>query len=235
MKISADALPYILYQRTGYAREGIGALIAKVERRVPALYKSCVWLRAQVCAAQVRSGFEADIRNDFAQIESYLPKKPAVSVLDIGCGIGGIHPLINTAYKGQVFFTMYDKTQVEDRIWYDFTKAGAFYNDLSKTKAFLVDNGIDSAQIETQEATEHPTFSRKYDLITSFISWGWHYPLSTYWTEMMTALADDGVLIVDVRKDQGGKEFIETQFTHVKSIDTNKRGERIVAWGKRAA
>jgi SAM-dependent methyltransferase len=156
-----------------------------------------------------------------------------VSILDIGCGIGGIHPAISREYHGKAFFTMYDKTKTERTIWYKFAKTGAFYNNLALTRQFLIDNDVPAAQIETLEASEKPVFSRKYDLITSFISWGWHYPLSTYWDVVVDALKDDGILIVDIRHGQGARETIEKTFVNVKSIDRNRRGERIVAWGKR--
>jgi SAM-dependent methyltransferase len=224
MNLSPHVVPYILYQRTGYAQQGIGALLSAVERRIPMTYKACTWLRSRLCAEMLR---------DFEQIRAYLPKKESISILDIGCGIGGVHPFINNEYHRKAFFTMYDKTKTEKRIWYEFKQQGAFYNDLSYTKQFLVENGISEAHVETLEASEHPVFSRKYDLITSFISWGWHYPLSTYWDVVLETLQDDGVLILDIRSDQRARKIIESAFEYVETIDKSKRGERVAAWGKR--
>ena len=37
------------------------------------------------------------------------------------------------------------------------------------------------------------------DCITSYLSWGWHYPKETYWTKTMSSLKIGGKLILDIR------------------------------------
>ncbi|MGK0448192.1 MAG: SAM-dependent methyltransferase, partial [Polaribacter sp.] len=82
------------------------------------------------------------------------------------------------------------------------------------SKKVLVDNGILESNVFLQEATvdNKITFNKKFDLIISIISWGFHYPVETYLDEVFDNLKPGGTLIVDVRKDSNGLELLTTKF-----------------------
>jgi hypothetical protein len=50
---------------------------------------------------------------------------------------------------------------------------------------------------------------RKYDLIISFISLGFHYHIDTYWKEMLDSINTNGLIVLDIRNHSSSYEFIE--------------------------
>src|SRR5690606_38151004 len=62
-------------------------------------------------------------------------------------------------------------------------------------------------------ATELPPV----DSVVSLISWGWHYPVSTYLEPVRSALPPGGRLILHIRPRTGGEEELRRYFRYVGS------------------
>ncbi|ODR98518.1 hypothetical protein AUC68_08835 [Methyloceanibacter methanicus] len=108
-----------------------------------------------------------------------------------------------------------DKTDMESQIWYMFEQKGAFYNSLDLAKETLTINGVDPSIVKLIEAPsngEIPLEEKSIDLVLSTISWGFHYPVSTYIDSVAKILSDDGVLIIDVRKGTDGVAELQNHF-----------------------
>ena len=50
------------------------------------------------------------------------------------------------------------------------------------------------------------------DFVISTISWGFHFPVSTYLKSVANVLSENGILIIDIRKDTGGENELKTEF-----------------------
>jgi len=141
--------------------------------------------------------YEQDMQRLYYNIEESLPLK-LNSMLDIGAGLGGIDALI---YKNNPMATFYllDKDgEYGSKVgWHDDAKAFGAYNSFSETRNFLRANNVpdESAHL----ITEIP--DQTFDLVTSFLSWGFHYPVSTYLEEVRSKTKS---LIIDVRKETNG-------------------------------
>ena len=75
---------------------------------------------------------------------------------------------------------------------------------MEATKETLVDNGVDEKHISVYEVSdENLTIvkNKKYDLIISLLSCGWHYSISVYLDLIKESLNDDGLIILDIRKN----------------------------------
>ena len=103
---------------------------------------------------------------------------------------------------------------------------------MSVAKNLLIENGVDREKIYTQEATDDNKiiFKNNFDIIISLISWGFHYPVSTYLDECCKKLNENGVLIIDVRKNVGGEKELGARFSNIKVIFEGKKYRRLLAY-----
>jgi SAM-dependent methyltransferase len=164
-----------------------------------------------------------------------LPKK-ASTVLDIGCGIAAIDALISAHFQHRIKLHLLDKSAVNKHLFYGFKQRGAFYNSLSTAKQLLLQNDVPAQHIILQEADQQNTISTQaqYDIVLSLISWGYHYPIETYLQQVCSRIADDGVLIIDVRKGTNGEDKIRKAFSQIEIITNSSKQLRIVASKKKA-
>lgn len=147
--------------------------------------KSCVtWTQLQRPDADYAGSIEAD----FKQIEPFLPEEVS-SILDIGCGLGGINIYLKKKYP-QARLELLDGDGVKAK--YGFLKQSAPYNSRKATEEFLAANGVAVDKWHDVGTKEH----LKADLIISLLSWGFHYPLDTYRVS--------GLCIVDIRRNTVG-------------------------------
>lgn len=168
---------------------------------------------------------------DFDSIVGHLPKN-AFRSLDIGAGIGGINVLLSAHYNHKIQLHLLDKTAVNKSIYYGFRDKTAFYNSLPEAFHLLLNSGVPDKNIILHEAgdDQNPPFKNiSYDLITSFISWGYHYPINTYLNDVKHSLSPEGVLIVDLRID--GEEFsiLQHEFAEVSVIYQTPYLRRVMA------
>ena len=131
--------------------------------------KQCeVWLSKQ----RPQGDYQKDIQNDFETIEPFLPKKVG-SILDIGCGMAGIDVFLKRKYPS-ARLELLDGDGKNDK--YGFSPRYEPYSSKNATEAMLEANGIACDKWYEAGTTE----ALKADLIVSILSWGFHYPLSTY-------------------------------------------------------
>ena len=138
--------------------------------------------RSEVDKNNIAETFTNQIKSDFEQILPFLPNPVNVkTILDIGCGIGGIN-IFMAKYFNNSDIHLLDKTAVEDKIWYGFKNQAAFYNSLEEAKRFICANGINENRIFTHSITnsnsKHRIAVKNPDIITSFKSWGFNFPVS---------------------------------------------------------
>lgn len=231
IKIPHQALPYLIYQRSSYLSERAAyRFLSFVGTKIAPLFKTTVALKSRLYSRELVAAFNEDILADYDNIKSYLPPQ-ATAVLDIGSGLAGIDIHLSRHYNHAVEVHLLDKTAVEDRIYYSFTDRGAYYNSQALTKSILEYNEVPAEHIYTHEAEEpFDCFGpARYDVITSFISWGFHYPIDTYLAQVRQSLKPDGVVIIDLRKDTDGIAALKTAFAHVEVIFEASKKQRVLA------
>ncbi len=230
MNISDTLLPYILYQRTEYAGKNIFFLFLTKIGRVRFLYHATIFLKSVFFSEKIKKEFEADMNREFLNIKSVLPKS-AKAILDIGCGVAGIDIFLSRHYGNVIDIFLLDKTIVEKSIHYNFEKTGSFYNSLGAAGEFLVENNVPRSRIHYAEVTPNNNipFNASYDIILSLISWGFHYPISTYLDQAYDRLNEGGVLILDIRKSTNGEEEIRKKFGTFDVLLEHDKFFRIIA------
>jgi SAM-dependent methyltransferase len=141
-----------------------------------------------------------------------LPKNP--KVLDIGSGIGFLDFLAYQYLDNTGKFFLLDANKRtrfigKDTYSVDPTKHG-FYNSWAVSKDIINSTELDPNDFVFLDIDDSwPEI--KFDLITSFSSWCWHYPLTTYWGEVKQHLKIGGKLILTISSfDEEESNVIET-------------------------
>lgn len=230
MNIPNEAIPYIIFQRTGYLNDRkFFKLLSWLGARFFFLHKTTVRIKTRLYGKLIETSFIQDIEEDYRAIASYLPND-VNRILDIGSGVAGVDVLLSTHFDHGVHVHLLDKTELEKHIYYNFNQKTAFYNSLDIAKKLLVDNGISKDKIHLHDAdAPESCFEHRFDVITSFISWGFHYPVSTYIQSVTNSLTPNGVLILDLRKNTGGFEEIQKYFKEVIVIFESSKRLQVVA------
>lgn len=213
------SLPLMLYQRSEY-QSGARKIMRNVARRFGLVKKyDAVYNRYVVKSVSERKRISAlyfqDMDRTFEGLRDYLPSK-ADNILDIGCGMGGIDLFLYNHFGPGINIFLLDshKTDLDINIgFHQDADSFSFYNDFDLSRLYLSENGVLESSIHTVniEADQFPS-DRKFDVIISLLSWGFHYPLATYLEAVKATLSDDSSLIVDIRNSTDGFEILEKSF-----------------------
>lgn len=173
----------------------------------------------------IASSYESDFHDISGNVDPM--KHPIKNVLDIGCGIAGWECFLAMTHC-KIY--LIDKTKVDKNIYYGYKKKTAFYNSMEIAKKNLIANAISEKNIFLQEATEKNEilFDEKFDLIVSFISCGFHYPVETYLDQIYEKLNKGGSLIIDIRKHTPGFVKIIEKFGKFETIKEEQNYLRVV-------
>jgi len=226
--LSPEMIPYLLYQRTQY--------ILPIHNRIKRYLRFAKL--SGVYANTVEKGIDRLRKDNLAQlyfdeileiyrnISKSLPSQ-STNILDIGCGIGGINAFIYQHYKNKPNIHLLDKDGIGE-IFYGFEKEASHYNNLNLSKKFLVDNGLSEKKITTYDISkvEFPN-NIEFDLVISLISWGFHYPLDTYLTNVSDMLTSGGVLILDLRKNSNDLNLLDSSYTDIEIVDEDYKRIRV--------
>ncbi len=136
----------------------------------------------------VTQHYEETCKQEAASIAPFVSEYD--TVLDIGAGLGGYWKFIPKPKA----LDLLDYNQVDTKITYGLQEKGEAYNLTDETRRFLGDIVRDQYDV----LIERP--HGPYDIIVSLLSWGYHYPWSTYADLVHEILVANGLLILDVRK-----------------------------------
>jgi SAM-dependent methyltransferase len=237
LRIPDAAIKYILFQRTAYLRLPAARMAHLVHRLSRGRLRISVFNLAVSAErlwgrSRTRALYTEDMIREYRSIQSVLPPECA-AVLDIGCGVAGIDVYVQRHYAGrEIDFYLLDRTQVARTVYYLFESQGAFYNSLDVAKSLLTANGIAPQRVHLLEATDRGDIrvNGKLDVVLSLLSWGFHYPVPTYLERVNELLSDNGVVILDVRRDTDGISALRQVFPAVEIIQTTEKYDRVAAW-----
>ena len=131
---------------------------------------------------------------DFLRKENLLPSR----VVDIGCGQG-----IADALLAQDFGCSFVLVDIEetDNQYHGWSEEGAGYASLRESGAFLVANGVNPDRIRLLNPRRAPGAIGEIaaDMVTSWISCGFHYPVDEYLDLFTSTIAAGGTVVLDLR------------------------------------
>lgn len=164
--------------------------------------------------------FERKIKevNDYAtQILRYAPENFR-SVLDVGCGLGLVDLVLYKMRNGEIDCYLLDKTNRDiglRSVGGGFHKEYIFTADLELSKEIFITNGAKPDKVHlVSPDNEDIGKLENIDLIISLTSWGFHYPIQTYWAGVSQCMSESGVLLLDIRNKTGAFDFLAREFKY---------------------
>lgn len=147
------------------------------------------WLLKQ----RTTPGKESEIEDAAMRLWDMLPDSDLepLSILDIGCGIGLSTFYLNRHLTPSILCGI-DGTGNASVQGGPATNGA--WNDLAVTRELLDANGLEGVDL-FEIGGDIPW---KFDMLASFASWGWHYPIDTY--DYRKLLNPGGLITIDVRR-----------------------------------
>jgi SAM-dependent methyltransferase len=184
------------------------------------------WIKAQRTGyTEPVRDFLIDMKFEYNEMKNHLPIR-CESILDIGCGVGGIDVLLSKKFGNPLLYLLDNSKQSEKPI-YGYDKGASFYNDFSATVGMMDSNGI--YQYQLIDICKGFPKIKDVDLVISLLSWGYHYPVETYLEDVKKCLNKNGMIIMDIRQNTNGLETLKTITRKVDIISTRNKSTRVCA------
>lgn len=177
------------------------------EEQVPYIKKQRTFLKKA-------SHYYDSCKKDFEYIKNSINVsniKPLVGPIvfwDIGCGMAGTDALLNKYYDS--FFFLWDEED-NNNTDYGFETTDRFYSKKRLTQNFLRNNGLDFDRYLWM----CPVKNHEIDIVFSLFSWCWHYPVETYYENVLDVTVPGSLVIVDIRIDTNAEKIFEKDFTEI--------------------
>jgi SAM-dependent methyltransferase len=123
-------------------------------------------------------------------------------ILDFGCGLGRMSVFAHSKFQDpSIEYVLYDGNSVPEKEGdgTGFTRRRIFYNDLRMTELFCRSNDLTNYAIINAE-NQPVTDAGGVDLVMSFLSLGYHYPIEDSLDEIISILNPGGVVAAGVRE-----------------------------------
>jgi SAM-dependent methyltransferase len=170
----------------------------------------------------LKQQYAADVRQDFEMLRPHLPLD-ASATLDIGCGMAGIDALLCRHYRNPAIHLLDGTGHTDVRVL--FHPVMKPYNSMPIARKLLETNGVAGDRI-FEWPPDPAAAVPQCDLVLSLLSWGFHYPVTTYLALAENVLTPGGRLILDVRKGFRGMETITARLELVSVISTTVKADR---------
>lgn len=132
--------------------------------------------------------------------------------LDIGCGLGFGLLALKEIYGVEHPFCGLDKNGFDEEIRYGFKEKPEVYNDLECMRALLEKNGIPTENIQSIDISQQAFPEGPFDVVSSHIAWGWHFPVTAYLNQVEAVTRPGTVIYMDIRKGTNGVAAMAMRF-----------------------
>lgn len=232
ISLDNESLYYVALQRTHYQSK-INRLFWKAGLR--GWYeKNLLGLVERLRKQKLAELYELDLQSDFNTFSKHLPHS-AATVLDIGCGIGGIDVLIDRHFSSKnekPNFVLLDTDGRAKKSHFGYAPKDSAHNALAATERFAVRNRIERERLTLVNINQQSfPKDRRFDVVLSLLSWGFHYPVNEYAALVHETLSKSGVVILDVRKNSSGEEDLKRHFDSVDRIFESEKFFRVACRG----
>lgn len=167
------------------------------------------------------------IHAEYREIAPFLRELAPKRVADIGCGYAFFDLFLARDLKSDVVLI---DLESNERRHFGFQAEGAAYSSLARAKELLIANGIGASHITTlNPRNTAPESIEPVDLVVSFLSCGFHYPVDLYLPFLDKALAPGGSAIFDLREATAEAQVAAlSKFGKVSNLVTRSKLRRVV-------
>jgi len=167
--------------------------------------------------------YQAEKKKNFDVITAYLKSTPA-NLLDIGCGLAWESRMFGNQFNTELWLIDGDANNNKDKDsnsketnYHESANSFLFYHTLELLDAELKKLNTPNYHLIDCNVLNIPN-DVKFDIITSWLSCGFHYPVSTYKDLILKHSHKDTRVIVDLRTMGKGQEPILESGVEVVSI-----------------
>ena len=164
---------------------------------------------------------------EYLAIEELLKELKPKRIADIGSGYGFFDLFASKSMNTEV--VLIDLEQNEHR-HFGFQNEGAAYSSLEVARRLLMANKVPAKKIECVNPRDtSPEAIKPVDLVVSFISCGFHYPVDSYLPMLDKVLKPGGSAIFDLRETTASEQIEKlAQFGTVTDIVTRPKVCRVL-------
>jgi hypothetical protein len=152
------------------------------------------------------TGYQEKKNAGFNALDSYLDQPPQ-RILDIGCGMAWESRKFNAKYNTELWLLDGDVTSNENKDavhsnhgkWHNDPKTLLFYHSLDSINKELTESQVTNYHLLDANNINIPN-DIKFDVITSWLSCGFHYPVSTYRDLILKHSHENTVIAMDLRR-----------------------------------
>lgn len=155
------------------------------------------------------SGYQQEKNTNFEKLDAYL-EQPPKRILDIGCGLAWESRLFNKKYNTELWLLDGDTSANESKLdtfgperanhgkWHTEAESLYFYHAMEFLNQQLQDAGVTNYHLVDANNINIPK-DVKFDVITSWLSCGFHYSALTYRELILKHSHDNTVVALDMR------------------------------------
>lgn len=138
------------------------------------------------------------IHAEYREVKGLLADLNPKRIADIGCGYAFFDLFAARDLGADVVLIDLESNKHRH---FGFQAEGAAYSSLARAKELLRANGVKARQITTvNPRAKAPETIKPVDLVVSFLSCGFHYPVDSYLPFLDRALTPGGAAIFDLRE-----------------------------------
>lgn len=168
--------------------------------------------------------YRKQIAKSVRMLKGHVPSFPEKGrFLDIGCGLGFGLLVLKELYGPDHQFVGLDKDGKDEELRYGFQPQAEIYNNLQRTAENLRLNGIASEKLNLVNLNEDPFPDDTFDVVVSFLAYGWHFPISTYFEKLRQVTRKRSIIYLDLRRRTDGLSMMAKEFDLVWARE-NKKG-----------
>ena len=180
-------------------------------------------------------GYQAKKQVGFAALDAYLKETPR-RILDIGCGLAWESRLFNAKYDTEIWLMDGDVANNEHKDperanhgkWHHDPSSLLFYHSLDFLDQQLKESDVSNYHLVDVNNINIPE-DIKFDVITSWLSCGFHYPVSTYRDLILKHSHDNTVIAMDLRITKQSINRMPVLEPGLKMIDVISTGKKHVS------
>jgi hypothetical protein len=162
----------------------------------------------------------------FEKVDAYVGR-PTKCILDIGCGFAKTSELFQKKYNSDLYLLESDIVKSPGKRIGKWGTADSFqwYLPINRLEQAWQEQGMRYNLVDGSNPKVPQDV--KFDLVYSWLSCGFHYPVSTYKTLIQAHTNKDSIIIVDFRNNLSASQIAQSDQTHYRVIEvleeTNKK------------
>lgn len=147
------------------------------------------------------------------------------NILELGCGLGRMSIFLNHQLEQEAKFILADFSLYSENIKYGWNPKESYYNNLEYTEKFAKLNNLHNFNLFDLKNDDISRLSN-VDLVMSFLSVGFHYPIEQYFLKLLKITSDDAVMIFGIRNDidiDFYKKYFNNVIINNNTVNTKER------------